>query len=298
MDSVNVLCAAKVQSHPESSVGLLTLAGRSARILVTSTRDMGRIFTSMHDVKYDGLSDFIGGIQKAQLALKHRQNTRQRQRIVVFVSSPLKAETEELVKLGKKLKKNNVAVDVVNIGLEGDNTAKIDAFIEAVISNDNSHALHVTAGNTNLADALMNSEIYIDRDSMTAAGSGSGTGGGTGGGDTSEFPFGVDPAQDPELVMALRLSMEDHRARQAAEAAANESTPQDGKDKKDEMKTDDNKDAQAAVAAYDDNDDDLYGTGEGMEMEEDEAEMLRRAIEVSKAEAEQEDKDNDTEKKS
>lgn len=265
---------------------------------MTSTRNLGRIFTSMHDVKYDGLSDFIGGIQKAQLALKHRQNTRQRQRIVVFVSSPLKAETEELVKLGKKLKKNNVAIDIVNIGLEGENTAKIDAFIEAVNSNDNSHALHVAAGNTNLADALMSSEIYIDRDSMAAAGSGSAAGGGgSGGADASEFPFGVDPARDPELVMALRLSMEDHRARQAAEVAANESSDQDGKDKE-ESKNEDGKNSQQPAAAYDDNDDDLYGTGEGMEMEEDEAEMLRRAIELSKAEAEQEEDKDDTDKKS
>lgn len=46
-------------------------------------------------------------------------------------------DDKALVKLGKKLKKNNVAVDVVNFGEEGENTSKLEAFIEAVNSNDN-----------------------------------------------------------------------------------------------------------------------------------------------------------------
>ncbi len=38
----------------------------------------------------------------------------------------------------------------------------------------------------------------------------------TGGG----FEFGIDPNDDPELALALRVSMEEQRARQAAETAA------------------------------------------------------------------------------
>ena len=34
------------------------------------------------------------------------------------------------------------------------------------------------------------------------------------------FEFGVDPNEDPELALALRVSMEEQRARQEAEAAA------------------------------------------------------------------------------
>ena len=54
--------------------------------------------------------------QVASLALKHRQNKHQRQRIIIFVGSPLMEDQKELVKLGKKLKKNDVAVDVINFG--------------------------------------------------------------------------------------------------------------------------------------------------------------------------------------
>lgn len=315
VDSVNMLCSAKMQSNAESTVGLLTLAGRSARILVTSTRDLGRIFTCMHDVKFDGMADFVAGIQKAQLALKHRQNTLQRQRIVVFVSSPIAADLEALARLGKKLKKNNVAVDVVNIGLEGENKEKIDAFMAAVNSNDNSRALHVSAGGSNLADSLMNSEIYAER------GDGSGGGGGGGaaaGGDAaggSDFPFGVDPTVDPELAMVLRISMEEDLARREAErVAAPASTADDGAAGADGATGSGDAAATAATAStaapeaasgtaatpaaaaaeggYEE-DDDLYGTGGGSNeqmdvdnVEDADAEMLRQAIAMSQAEGE------------
>jgi len=42
-----------------------------------------------------------------------------------------------LVTLGKKLKKNNVAVDIINFGEEAQNTEKLEAFINAVKNADN-----------------------------------------------------------------------------------------------------------------------------------------------------------------
>jgi 26S proteasome regulatory subunit N10 len=99
----------------------------------------------------------------AQLALKHRENKNQRQRIVVFLGSPLvdpfssstgvgtgsssdvtgkgssgSSSEEALVKLGKKLKKNNVAVDLVLFGDEGmENEAVLSKFIEATQNSEN-----------------------------------------------------------------------------------------------------------------------------------------------------------------
>jgi 26S proteasome regulatory subunit N10 len=49
--------------------------------------------------------------------------------------------------MGKKLKKNNVAVDILCLGeLDEENMAKIEAFIGAVNSNDNSHLVTVPTG--------------------------------------------------------------------------------------------------------------------------------------------------------
>jgi 26S proteasome regulatory subunit N10 len=294
-----MLCQAKMQSHPENTVGLLTSAGKSARILISATQDLGKVFSCMHDVQLSGTADIVGSIQKAQLALKHRQNPVQRQRIVVFVSSPVEVDEEALVKLGKKLKKNSVAVDIVHVSddTEGANVAKLDAFIAAVNSSDNSHILHVPAGGLVLADALMSSEIYADRDSG-GGGSGSASGGGDGGGGGGNaFEFGVDPAVDPELAMVLRISMEEERARQEATSGGSGGGGGGGSGDVVTAETPASGGAVSAAAtagdtAYDE-DADLYGTdapadGGDMEVDDgneemDEDAMLAQAIAMSQA---------------
>lgn len=70
------------------------------------------------------------------MALKHRQNKNQQQRIIAFVGSPIRATVEELVQLAKRLKKNNVAVDIINFG-EADNTEKLETFINTVKNKEN-----------------------------------------------------------------------------------------------------------------------------------------------------------------
>lgn len=41
-------------------------------------------------------------------------------------------------------------------------------------------------------------------------------------GSTGGYEFGVDPNEDPELALALRVSMEEQRARQEAETKTTE----------------------------------------------------------------------------
>lgn len=66
---------------------------------------------------------------------------------------------DKLVKVGKKLKKNNVAVDIVSFGSEESNAEKLEAFVQAVNSGENSHLVTVPAG-TILADMLFGSPIF------------------------------------------------------------------------------------------------------------------------------------------
>ncbi len=139
--------------------------------------------------------------------MKHRQNKNQRQRIIAFVGSPLEEDEKSLVKLGKKLKKNNVAVDIVNFGEEGENTAKLEAFIEAINSSDNSHIVTIPPGPHILSDMILTSPIVSGEDGPPP---------GFGGGGGEGFEFGVDPSLDPELALALRISMEEEKARQEA----------------------------------------------------------------------------------
>ena len=91
---------------------------RRPQVLVTPTTDIGKILGGLHTTHISEEADLATSLQVAQLALKHRQNKNQRQRIIAFVGSPLKPKADEkgLVKLAKKLKKNNVAVDIVSFG--------------------------------------------------------------------------------------------------------------------------------------------------------------------------------------
>ncbi len=91
-DCVNLLAGAKTQANAENTVGVLTMAGKSPRVLVTPTPDLGKILNAMQDLDIEGASDLPSSVQIAQLALKHRQNKNQRQRAVIFVGSPIKED--------------------------------------------------------------------------------------------------------------------------------------------------------------------------------------------------------------
>ncbi|KAG9137719.1 hypothetical protein Leryth_019283 [Lithospermum erythrorhizon] len=225
-DAVNLICGAKTQSNPENTVGLMTMAGKGVRVLVTPTSDLGKILGCMHGLEVGGEMNLAAGIQVAQLALKHRQNKKQQQRIIVFVGSPVKYDKKVLEMIGRKLKKNNVALDVVNFGEENeDKSEKVEALVGAVNSNDSSHIVHVPPGPNALPDVLISTPIFTGDGeggsgfaAAAAAASASGVSG---------FDFGVDPNLDPELALALRVSMEEERARQ--EAAAKKTAEESGK---------------------------------------------------------------------
>ncbi|TGZ80098.1 hypothetical protein EX30DRAFT_320745 [Ascodesmis nigricans] len=214
-DAVSLIYSAKTQANPESSVGLMTMGGKGPEVLVTLTTDYGKILAGLHDTKIKGEAHLATGIQVAGLALKHRQNKLQRQRIIVFVGSPIAEDEKTLVKLAKKMKKNNVAVDFINFGDETDNEKKLKAFIDNINSSDNSHLVTVPPGPHLLSDRLISTPIMGEVGSTDVVG---GMGGGEGDA-AGGFEFGFDPNMDPELAMALRMSMEDEKARVAREEA-------------------------------------------------------------------------------
>ena len=100
-DAVNLLAGAKTQSNPENTVGVLTMAGKGVEVRVAMTSDVGKVLAQSHGAQVCGEINLSAGLQVAGLALKHRQNKNQRQRIIVFVGSPVKEEEKELFK-GKR----------------------------------------------------------------------------------------------------------------------------------------------------------------------------------------------------
>ena len=165
------------------------------------------------------------------MALKRRstdQSQNGARRIIAFIASPLKETEDELEDLANKLKKNNISVDVVNFGEEKLNTKKLEHFISISNGEDdeekNCSIVTVPPGPQVLSDILLSSPIVQGSN----GGSSGGTSGGlsSGGGQFAEYG-GIDPNVDPDLAMAIKMSMEEEKRRQEKEKGGS-STKQEG----------------------------------------------------------------------
>uniref|UniRef100_A0A8C6FHU7 26S proteasome non-ATPase regulatory subunit 4 n=1 Tax=Moschus moschiferus TaxID=68415 RepID=A0A8C6FHU7_MOSMO len=190
-DAVNIVCHFKTHSNPESNVGLITLAS-DCEVLTTLTPDTSRILSKLHTVQPKGKITFCTGVRVAHLALKHRQGKNHKMCIIAFVGSPVEDNEKDLVQLAKRLKKEKV---------------NLTAFVNTLNGQDGAacHLVAVPPG-PSVADALISSPILA------------GEGGAMLGLGASDFEFGVDPSTDPELALALRVSMEEQWQRQEEEA--------------------------------------------------------------------------------
>ncbi|KAJ7333520.1 26S proteasome non-ATPase regulatory subunit 4 [Desmophyllum pertusum] len=203
-DAVTLVCHSKTRQNPENNVGLMTLA--SLEVLVTLTTDVGKLLASLHKVQSKGDIKFLTAVKIAHLVLKHRQGKNHKMRIVVFVGSPVEAEEKDLVKLAKKLKKEKVNIDIVNFGEESSNSDRLTAFINTLNGKEGNlcHLVTVPPGPL-LSDALISSPILQGEDGAAP-------------GMEYASEYGFDPNSDPELALALRVSMEEQRQRQEEES--------------------------------------------------------------------------------
>jgi 26S proteasome regulatory subunit N10 len=294
-DAANLLVSVKTQSHPESTVGV----SAGTELLVSPTDDVGKILNALHDVRLvtsvqNQQQDVCSAVQVASLALKHRRNKNGSQRIVLFVGSPVTAESRALIKAGRQLKKNNVGIDVVCMGELETNEEKMRELVDAANGRAASagdvdgaaaaertcHLVTIPAG-VLPSDVLASSPILNAGAGYASAGGDFGSGGGEGGaaapaaGAGGGFSdFGVDPNMDPELAMALRISMEEERGRQervaAAAAAAQEEEGGDAAPAAGEAKSEDAEMTEATTAA----------TAAEMGLSEEEA-LLQQALAMS-----------------
>lgn len=91
-DAVNLLAGVKTGANRENTVGVLssaTLAGKTPKVMVTPTPDLAKVLSALSEITVEGGLDLCRSAQIAQLALKHRQNKNQRQRVVIFVGSTI-----------------------------------------------------------------------------------------------------------------------------------------------------------------------------------------------------------------
>jgi len=197
----------KLRSNPENAVGLLSMADE-VKVLSTMTQEDRKLFCKLHEVEYSGTAKIVPAIKVAHLALKHRQNRNHKMRIILFVGSPVEGvEDSEFIKLAKKLKKEKVNVDIVCFGEATGESSVFESFINTLNGQDGTGSnLIVVGGGNNLREALALSPICR-------------ADGGTGAPlvNPGAFDFGMDGEEDPELALALRVSLEEQRARQRQE---------------------------------------------------------------------------------
>ncbi|CAI7995653.1 26S proteasome non-ATPase regulatory subunit 4 [Geodia barretti] len=126
-------------------------------------------------------------------------------KVVAFIGSPLTVSDKELTKLAKRLKKEKVTIDIVSFGETEKNAEKLKKFIETLNGKDRTSHLVTAHPGPLLSDILLSSPIFTDEEGAPLVPLGQG------------FEFGIDPTEDPELAMALRVSMEEQRQRQEEE---------------------------------------------------------------------------------
>ncbi|KGG51730.1 hypothetical protein DI09_28p110 [Mitosporidium daphniae] len=211
LDAAKVIIQAKRQRNQENSIGVMTMAGTlGPHVLISLSQDSGNLYKALSSAAINGNPSFLSAVKIAQLALKHRQNKSQRQHIIAFVGSPLLRDPagrtdedspEAMQQLARSLKKNGISMDIVSFGEEDrTNLERLSSFIEIISHDRNSNLVSVPPSTGGLlSDAVVSSPILSGYNSSG-----------------SEFPFGVDPELDPELALALRMSLEEERNRQPA----------------------------------------------------------------------------------
>jgi len=205
-DCTTIITQVKINDNPENTVGIMTTAGKGVQVVVTLSKDMSLLLSAIANAPTGGKADITTTLKIAQLVLKHRQNKLQKSRIVLFVGSPVDIPADKLKKMGGELKKNNVAIDVINFGEHDSNTEALKVLVDAANKNDNSHLVTVPVGPHILSDMVVSSPICSSSSGAAGMSRGASTGGGM-----DDF----DASADPELAMALRMSLEEERQRQA-----------------------------------------------------------------------------------
>lgn len=200
IDATGILLASRSQGNAEHAVGLATMAGRSVEVLCTPTIDNARVSSCLSEAKINGEIHFVEALKICSLVLKNRQNTNLKQRIFIFVGSTITETLEELKVIARKLNKHQIAVSIGAFGdLSAEQRAKLEAFIQTVTQEENSSVTYIATGN-NIFDYLVSTPAFMSGDK----------------------PFtgdGLD-TEDPELRMALEMSLKEEEERKKRETAA------------------------------------------------------------------------------
>lgn len=212
------------------------MAGKRVATPVTLTNDVSKVLKSFKDISISGDSDFITACNISMLLLKHRQNKNQKQRILMFVASPVKNSVDEMVLLGKKLKKNNIAIDIISFGNTDVNHEALSQLHSNANNSNNSNLLEVQPDqyvvDCLFTSPILNDNIYENEVVNNQQPSG---------GENNSAPSNPAPAQgglsqfERDINLAIQQSIEEEeRRRKEGEQGKKEGEAKDNKESKPE----------------------------------------------------------------
>ena len=205
VDSAREIIQNRCENNPENSLGIMTMAGKRVEMVATLTNDESRLLNAMYNIPLSGECDITSALSIAILCLKHRINKNQKQRIILFVGSPVTTKAENLVQIGKKLKKYNVAIDIISFGNIDENRELLNVLLKEVNNSDNSSILEVPLG-AYLMDSLFSSPIMGFGNNADAGMGGAGAGANPGAG--QQEPIGLSQFER-DMNLALQMSLQE-----------------------------------------------------------------------------------------
>ena len=204
VDSAREIIQNRCENNPENSLGIMTMAGKRVEMVATLTNDESRLLNAMYNIPLSGECDITSALSIAILCLKHRINKNQKQRIILFVGSPVTTKAENLIQIGKKLKKYNVAIDIISFGNIDENRELLNVLLKEVNNSDNSSILEVPLG-AYLMDSLFSSPIMgFGNNDVGMGGAGAGVNPGAG----QQEPIGLSQFER-DMNLALQMSLQE-----------------------------------------------------------------------------------------
>lgn len=197
LDTVSSLINYKTNQNVETRVGIMTSGGDNVNILVTPTNETSLLYSVFNKIQIGGTNKFAKSLQIAQLALKHRINKNQKERIIVFVANEIRENESEIVDICRKMRRNNTQIDIINI-CNNANVNLLKTIIDTVNVEDQSYFLNYEKQSTeSLNEVTRKSPIMYNNANQ------------------NQNQGGFGDEMDDELQEVLRISLEEEQKRLA-----------------------------------------------------------------------------------
>jgi len=193
-EAVEYFCSNIRKKNVESTCGIMSSSNPT--IYSTLTTDIDKVKSKINSINVGGQINFSVSIKTAKIALKHRPSLNQKQKIIIFVGSPICEEESELIKIAKRFKKENIYVNVICFGEVEYNKNLLTKFMEAIQRTDEeSGILLFIEENCGIKNTLKQSLNPLAANDNNL----------------NDGDFG-DEIDDPDLLHALRISMQEGQA--------------------------------------------------------------------------------------